>query len=101
MQVVTTPVAEADIEGIGDRIAARSPMAAVKFVRKLRVRAEDIGVLPHGGAPRPQWGLDVRIVILGKYLIIHRVRDETVQVLRVLHGARDIDALLVDEPLPE
>jgi hypothetical protein len=28
-------------------------------------------------------------------------RDETVQVLRVVHGARDLDALFADEPLPK
>jgi hypothetical protein len=26
------------------------------------------------------------------------VRDESVQVLRVVHGARDLDALFADEP---
>ena len=89
------------MEGVGDRIALRSPMAAIKFVRALRERANCIGNLPHAGAPRPQWGAGVRIVILGKYLIIHRVHNETVQILRVLHGARDIDALLAEESLPE
>lgn len=100
MKIEVSAPAAADFEGIGDRIAERAPLSAVKFVRKLRLRANDIAILPHAGAPRPQWGLDVRIVVLGKYLIVHRVRGETVQILRVLHGARDIDALLVDEPLP-
>ena len=36
----------------------------------------------------------------GNYVIVHRVRDEAVQILRVVHGARDLDALFEDEPLP-
>jgi plasmid stabilization system protein ParE len=35
----------------------------------------------------------------GNYLIIYRVRDEAVQILRVVHGARDLDALFEEEPL--
>ena len=42
-----------------------------------------------------------RIAVHGKYLIIYRVRNEIVQILRVVHGARDLDALFEKEPLPE
>jgi toxin ParE1/3/4 len=67
----------------------------------LRERARRIGEFPHAGPPRPQWGEGIRIAVHGNYLIIYRVRDETVQVLRVLHGARDLDALFEAEPLPD
>jgi hypothetical protein len=32
---------------------------------------------------------------------VYRVRDEGVQILRIVHGARDLDALFESEPLPE
>jgi toxin ParE1/3/4 len=101
MKVYLTPDAKTDLEGIGDRIAERNPARAVTYVRELRERARRIGEFPHAGPPRPQWGEGIRIAVHGKYLIIYRVRDETVQVLRVLHGARDLDALFESEPLPE
>jgi toxin ParE1/3/4 len=101
MHVDFTEPARADLFEIALKIAERSPIIAHRFVDKLEVRANNIVHLPHAGAPRPQWGEGVRIVILGKYLIIHRVREDAVQILRVLHGARDIDALLAEEPLPE
>jgi toxin ParE1/3/4 len=101
MRVRLTPLAEADIEGIGDRIAERNPARAVTYVRELRGRCLSIGEFPHAGPPRPQWGEGVRIAVHGKYLIVYRVRDEAVQILRVVHGARDLDALFEDEPLPE
>jgi toxin ParE1/3/4 len=101
MKIETTSIAEADIEAAGDRIALRAPAEAVKFITKLRDRIELIGVVPHAGAPRPQWGDDIRLAPFGRYLIIYRVRHETVQILRFLHGARDIDALFADESLPE
>jgi toxin ParE1/3/4 len=76
-------------------------LRAVTYVGELRERARRIGEFPHAGPPRPQWGEGIRIAVHGNYLIIYRVRDETVQVLRVLHGARDLDALFEAEPLPD
>ncbi len=101
MKASLTPQAEADLEGIGDRIADGNPARAVTYVRELRERVERIGEFPHAGPPRPQWGDGIRIAVHGKYLIVYRVRDETVQILRVVHGARDLDALFEAEPLSE
>ncbi len=101
MKARLTPQAENDLEEIGDRIALRNPARAVSFVRELRERANRIAEFPHAGPPRPFWGDDIRIAIHGKYLIVYRVRDATVQVLRIVHGARDLDALFEREPPPE
>lgn len=60
-----------------------------------------MGEFPHAGPPRPQWGEGIRIAVHGKYLIVYRVRDEAMQVLRIVHGARDLDTLFEEEPLPE
>jgi plasmid stabilization system protein ParE len=78
MRVDITEPARADLVEIALRIAERSPTNAHRFVDRLEARTNDIVHLPHAGAPRPQWGEGVRIVILGKYLIIHRVRDDSV-----------------------
>ena len=101
MKVRLTPEAKADLEDIGDRIAERNPARAVTYVQELRERATRIGEFPHAGPSRPQWGEGIRIAVHGKYLIVYRVCDETVQVLRVVHGARDLDALFKAEPFPE
>jgi toxin ParE1/3/4 len=101
MKVRLTPDAEADLEGIGDRIAERNATRAVTYVRELRERCHRIGEFPHAGPPRPQWGEGIRIALHGRYVVVYRVRDETVQVLRVVHGARDLDALFEEEPLPQ
>ena len=43
MKVLLTPEAEADLEGIGDRIAEGNPARAVTYVRELRERAPENG----------------------------------------------------------
>ena len=101
MKVRLTPKAEADLEGIGDRIAQRNPARAVTYIQELRERCLRIGDFPHAGPPRPQWGTGIRIAVHGKYLIVYRVHNDAVQVLRVVHGARDLDALFEREPSPE
>ena len=101
MRLIVTPNADADIEEIGDRIAERSPVRALSYVQELRLRCSRILDFPHAGPPRLQWGEGIRIVIHGHYIIIYRVRGEAVQILRIVHGARDLDALFEEEPLPE
>ena len=97
MKVELTPLAATDLEEIGDRIALRNSSRTVSFVQELRDKVRKIGEFPHAGSPRPQWGDDVRIELHGRYLIVYRVREE-VQILRVVHGGRDLDALFSHDP---
>ena len=98
--VVYTPEARADLREIALRIADRNPTRAFTYVDEVEATCLRIGEFPHAWPPRPQWGDSIRITIHGNYVIVHRVRDETVQVLRIVHGARDLDALFAEEPLP-
>lgn len=101
MRVEFTPESREDLREIALRIAARSPIRAFTYVDEIEARCLRIGEFPHAGPPRPQWGADIRITIHGYYIIVHRVRRDAVQILRVVHGARDLDRLFEDEPLPE
>ena len=96
-----TPEARADLRDIALRIANDNPIRAFSYVDEIEARYHRIGEFPHAGPPRPQWGESIRIALHGRYVIVYRVRDEAVQILRVVHGARDLDALFDGEPLPE
>lgn len=98
MKVVITHAAAADLESIGDRIAARSPARAISYIDELRRRCAQIAELPHAGPPRSQWGEGIRIVIHGPYLIVYRIVGDIVQVLRIVHGARDLNQLFESDP---
>jgi toxin ParE1/3/4 len=37
-----------------------------------------------------------RVLVESKYLIFYRVREDYVEIARVIHGARDVEALLAD-----
>ncbi|WP_145256568.1 type II toxin-antitoxin system RelE/ParE family toxin [Planctomycetes bacterium Pan216] len=42
---------------------------------------------------------DMRQAVVGKYVIVYRRIEDGIEVLRVLHGARDIPSILRDESI--
>jgi plasmid stabilization system protein ParE len=38
----------------------------------------------------------MRSIVVVPYLIFYRVREDSVQIVRVLHGHRDIEAMFTD-----
>jgi toxin ParE1/3/4 len=95
MKVRFTPEVDSDLRNIGDYIAADSPTRALSFVAELREQSGQIGAMPHGfPAIGERGGFTYRRHRHGSYLICYRVREGEVEVVRVLHGARDYERLL-------
>ena len=49
------------------------------------------------GRARPELAAELRSLPVGKYTIFYLPLSNGVQIVRVLHGARDIDAIFQDE----
>ncbi|TMJ03450.1 MAG: type II toxin-antitoxin system RelE/ParE family toxin [Alphaproteobacteria bacterium] len=95
MIVRLTQAAEADLEGIGDWIAQDNPLRAAAFVAELRDACSTLAQLPEGYALIPRYErTGVHRRVYGNYLIFHRISDDGIEVLHVLHGARDYEAIL-------
>ena len=98
MIVVITEAAEADLEAIGDWIAADNPARAVTFVLDLRDRCQTLADMPRSYPLIPRYEhLGVRRRSYRDYLIFYRIADERIEVLHVLHGARDYEQILFPE----
>ena len=82
--------AEADLEEIGDRIAADAPSRAASFVAELRGRCASLSEfpVPFPVATRTPRG-DVRKLAHGDYLLLYTVSAGVVNIIRVLHSRRD------------
>jgi toxin ParE1/3/4 len=54
---------------------------------------------PDSGAPRASLGRDIRIGVVSPYVVIyrHREADDTVTVLRIIHGRRNITMESISE----
>jgi toxin ParE1/3/4 len=93
-----TAAAEADLEAIGDWIARDSPTRALSFVAELRDACMTIAHLPTGYAIVSRYErFGVRRRVYGNYLVFYRVGPSAIEVLHVLHGARDYEAILFPE----
>ena len=93
MRVVVTAPAERDLEGIFDYIAADSPRNAKKYIGELRKRIKGIGRFPLIHPLRGDLQTDLRTASHGSHVIVFRIAEKIVEVIRVVHGARDLLAL--------
>ncbi len=95
MKVVITVAAEADLRDIGDWIAPDSSARALTFTQELRDRCKRLVDAPLGFplvASLKQAG--IRRCPYRSYLIFYRIVEDTIQVVHILHGARDYERLL-------
>jgi toxin ParE1/3/4 len=89
MQLKFTPLAQRDLESIGDYIAAENPRRAVTFVRELRAHCNSICHFPLSYPLRPDITENIRSSAYGNYVIYFVADDDIVLIIRILHGARD------------
>jgi plasmid stabilization system protein ParE len=95
---VLTAEARADLAEIADFIRQDSPGAARRVVESLREAMAKLADLPEMGhvredlAPTP-----LRFWPIYSYLVIYRPESRPLQVVRILHGARDVRRLLEDD----
>ena len=98
MKVEITSRAQRDLNEIVSYLAAESPSAAVRLGLDLRSGCRSLGELPDRYPLVPGREVEgLRRMTCRNHLVLYRVLGDRVQVLRVLHGARDWRALF-DEP---
>ncbi|AMG56504.1 type II toxin-antitoxin system RelE/ParE family toxin [Pantoea vagans] len=101
MKLGISPLAEQDIEAIGDYIAQDNPVRAVSFMEELYQQCLLIAESPVIYKERPELGRSVRTCVYGRYLIVFRVLDTEVRIERLLHGSRDIITLFSEHEKPK
>jgi len=89
-----SPLAERDIEEIGDWISRDSPQRAFRFIRSLREKCGVLRERPEAAPARPELGQGIRVLRHRNHLIFYRIEKDAIRVERVLHGARDLLALV-------
>ena len=98
MIVVVTAEAESDLERITTYIAEQSFEIALNFVQELREKCESLADAPRGYPLVPRYEhLGIHRRPFGNYLIFYRVGADAIEVVHVLHGARDYERLLFPE----
>jgi toxin ParE1/3/4 len=96
-QLRITAEAKGDLADIWWYIAQDSERAADTIITKLTQKFDDLLVTSEIGRARTKLAPELRSIPVGKYLIFYRPIAEGVEIVRVLHGARDIESLF-EEP---
>lgn len=85
--------ADQDLLEIGFYTALKNMVAANRFVQRLEETFNRLATNPRMGRIRDDLAPNLRSFPVGSYLIFYRQTEEGIEVIRVLHGARDIDSL--------
>ncbi len=84
-----SPAAERDLHAILDHIAAHRPQAAEKVIERVRAGCQKLVKSPGRGTSRDDLQPGLRCISLPPYVIYFRPIRDTIQVVRILHGARN------------
>lgn len=88
--LVLRPEARADLIAIGDYIARDDRRRAVTFVAEVEAAIAAIADRPGSFPARDDLYRGLRAARYGRYLIFFLSGDAQIDVVRVLHGARDL-----------
>ena len=94
-RVVFTSLADADLYGVLEYIAADSPARAISFVEELRDRTiKTLSMVPLGGTRRGS----VRFFPFGDYVVVYEIYQEqqTVVMHMISHASRQWQELIRD-----
>jgi toxin ParE1/3/4 len=89
-----SPEAEQDLLAVWNYLAREaSPDVADEQLRSLDRACEALAQWPHSGRARDELFRDVRSIAVEAYVIFYRVGDSAIEIIRVLHRRRDVDAI--------
>ncbi len=97
LRVRYTARARRDLLDIWLSIAVNNPAAADRVYDRLEARVLILERFPEAGPAMPAIADDARVLVEPPYLILYRIVPAGPQIVRVLHGARHIDAALFGE----
>jgi toxin ParE1/3/4 len=93
--VVRRPLAALDILDVWDHIADDDMVAADRWVDELDSAFGRLAMQPLMGRARPELAPDLRRFPFQRYVIFYMPIPDEIDVVRVLHSARDVDGDLL------
>ena len=91
MKIVLLEQAEKDLLHIDKYLAEQSPRAADALVERIDEKLANLRHFPFIGRSRSEFGLGIRSIVVGVYVIFYRVHADRITIMRVIHGRMDID----------
>jgi len=84
-----------DLEDIGYYIALDNPDAALELIERFFEMFDRLAEHPELGRSREEFP-GVRSIIVKPYVIFYRCAKNCIEIIRILHGARDISSFIIE-----
>jgi toxin ParE1/3/4 len=98
MKVIISDTAYTELLQIGRWIKIDNPGRAERFVSEIYDRCQSLRDMPRAFPLVPRWEEQgIRRRPYGDYLIFCRINGDVIDVLHIMHGARDYEAVLFVE----
>lgn len=94
---ILSPLAIQDLETTYDYIASNNIDAAERFVDAVEQKCETLANFPNMGKSYAGFMPQLRGVPVGNYTIFYRPIENGIEVVRVLSGYRDLEAIFSDQ----
>ncbi|HYG36287.1 MAG TPA: type II toxin-antitoxin system RelE/ParE family toxin [Clostridia bacterium] len=92
-QYRVSDAARADLEEIWLFIAQDNIEAADQFIRTIVSRFPRLACMPYLGRKREELAPRLRSIPVANYVIFYRPFEDGVEIVRIIHGARDLPPL--------
>jgi toxin ParE1/3/4 len=99
--ILKRPQAQADLDEIFDYIAVNNLEGAVALLRELNEKIQTLAINSYMGRKRNELLYELRSFPCRNYVIFYLPITNGIDVIRVLHGAQDIEKIFSIEGLPE
>ncbi len=96
-RIIRTPEALNDLAEIWEYIGANNPDAADRLLDNINDKVKLIAESPYIGREREELAPGIRSFPAGRYLIFYRPIADGIEIVRVLHGSRDVDTIISEE----
>lgn len=98
LPLVRTQAAEEDLVDIWLYVGEHNPRAADILLDELDRRAQMLVDSPLAGVARSDIAPGIRQLVEGNYLILYRITDGSIEIVRVLHARQRITSERVTPP---
>src|SRR6266851_1504535 len=88
--VLRTPRARRDLADIWSFVARDSPESADRLIDQIGQKCDLLATFPEMGRRRDDIAPNLRSIPVGNYVVFYRAAPNGIEVIRVLHGARDL-----------
>jgi toxin ParE1/3/4 len=92
MKVIVSDKADADLVQIYRHLSSQSSAGAESIAREIARKFRNLSDFPFIGRERSSLAQGLRSVIVYPYVIFYTIEPDSIVIVRVLHGHRDIDS---------